>query len=146
MSGDSLYVEFVDLPIDINRLMPMVGDPDVGAIGWFFGVTRRTTRDRVTTTLSYDAHRTMAQRELRELAVAAMKRFNLTKIVVVHRLGVVPIGDASVVVGCSSPHRRDTFDALPWMMDELKRQVPIWKRENYADGTEEWIHPAPSGS
>ncbi len=139
-----VYVELVDEAIDVARLMPMVADPDVGSIGWFHGVTRRTTGTQVTRSLSYEAHRSMACRELSELAATAVKRFNLTRVVVVHRLGEVPIGEASVVLGCSSPHRRDTFDALPWIMDELKRLVPIWKQEHFADGSEQWIHPAPN--
>jgi molybdopterin synthase catalytic subunit len=60
---------------------------------------------------------------------------------IVHRLGEVPVGQVSVVVGCSSAHRVATFQALPWIMDELKRDVPIWKRELYTDGTTEWVHP-----
>ncbi len=83
----------------------------------------------------------MAIRELEKLAAQAIHKFSLTKLVIVHRLGEVPVGQASVVVGCSSPHRPATFAALPWIMDVLKRDVPIWKRELYTDGTTEWVHP-----
>jgi molybdopterin synthase catalytic subunit len=95
----------------------------------------------MTSYLSYEAHVPMAERELRRLAEEAVERFHLMRIVIVHRLGEVPIGDASVVVGCSSAHRRETFDALQWIMDTLKQRVPIWKQERYADGTTEWVHP-----
>jgi molybdopterin synthase catalytic subunit len=83
----------------------------------------------------------MAIVSLEKLAAAAIERFALCRLVIVHRLGEVPVGEASVVVGCSSAHRRQTFEALAWVMDTLKRETPIWKRETYADGSTEWVHP-----
>lgn len=138
---DRIWIALVDDPIDVPSLRSKIAHPDVGAIGWFEGVTRRTTEDRVTEQLSYQAHRPMAIRELEKLAAQAIDKFSLTKLAIVHRLGEVPVGQASVVVGCSSPHRPATFAALPWIMDVLKRDVPIWKRELYTDGTTEWVHP-----
>lgn len=134
-------VELVDAPIDVQSLRGKVDDCDSGAHGWFFGVTRRTTGDRVTESLSYEAHRSMAQTELEKLAAHAFQRFDLLRLVIVHRLGDVPVGQASVVVGCSSAHRGDTFQSLAWIMDTLKQEVPIWKRERYVDGSTEWVHP-----
>ena len=139
-----LYVALVDHPIVVPSLIDDANDPDVGAIAWFLGVTRRNTGDRVTDTLFYEAHRPMAKRSLEDLANLARERFGLRYTVIIHRLGEVPVGQASVLVGSSSPHRRDSFDALAWIMDELKRVVPIWKRECYADGTTEWVHPVES--
>ena len=139
--ANRVFVLLVDEPIDIDTLRDKIADPDVGAHGWFEGVTRRTTEDRVTERLSYEAHRPMAEAELRKLAEAAIEKFSLTRIVIVHRLGEVPVGEASVVVGCSSSHRPPTFQAMAWVMDVLKRDVPIWKRESYVDGTTEWVHP-----
>lgn len=142
----NIVTRIVDGPIDQASLLSEVAHPDVGSHGWFVGVTRRTTGERVTSSLSYQAHVPMAERELHRLAVEAVQRFHLQSLVIVHRLGEVPIGEASVVVGCSSGHRRETFDALQWVMDTLKQQVPIWKRECYADGTTEWVHPVPASS
>ena len=144
MQNAKIVTQIVDGPIDQERLADLVGHPDAGAQGWFVGVTRRTTGERITSQLSYEAHRPMAERELQQLATAAVKRFGLLSLVIVHRLGEVPIGEASIVVGCSSGHRPETFDALRWVMDTLKQQIPIWKREQYADGTTEWVHPSPS--
>ena len=142
---DDIFVLLVDEPIDLNELLGKLDDPDVGSHGWFLGVTRRTTvvesESKTTRTLAYEAHQPMAEKELRALATKAREDFGLSKVVIVHRLGEVPIGQASVVVGCSSPHRVDTFDAQRWIMDTLKKEVPIWKREHYADGTTEWVHP-----
>ena len=139
---EQCWIQLVDAPIDIESLRRKVEHDDSGAHGWFLGVTRRTTGDRVTESLSYQAHRPMAHAELEKLAAAAIQRFELLRLVIVHRLGEVPIGQASVVVGCSSPHRGDTFESLAWIMDTLKQEIPIWKRERYIDGSTEWVHPA----
>ena len=141
MDENQIWVELVDKPIDLEILRGKIADPDVGAIGWFEGVTRRTTGDKITELLSYEAHQSMAVSELQKLATSAVERFSLHRCLIVHRLGEVPIGQASVVVGCSSGHRPEAFAALPWIMDVLKRDVPIWKRELYADGSTEWVHP-----
>jgi len=140
------FVDLVDQPIDIDSLRNRVDDADVGAHGWFYGVTRRTTQQagdqpQITASLCYEAHRPMAIRELQALADRAIEKFGLAHVVLVHRLGDVPIGQASVVVGCSSAHRSATFAALQWMMETLKRDVPIWKRETYDDGRRVWVHP-----
>jgi molybdopterin synthase catalytic subunit len=141
MLSDQIVTRIVDGPIDQGSLQSQVGHPDVGSQGWFVGVTRRTTGDRVTSYLSYEAHLPMAERELRGLAEEAVERFGLLRLVIIHRIGEVPIGEASVVVGCSSGHRRETFQALQWIMDTLKQRVPIWKQERYEDGATEWVHP-----
>jgi molybdopterin synthase catalytic subunit len=141
MNREDIYIQLVDSSIDVESLRDTINHPDVGAHGWFVGVTRRTTGDRTTDSLSYEAHRPMAIVSLEKLAAAAIEKFSLCRLVIVHRLGEVPVGEASVVVGCSSAHRRQTFEALAWVMDTLKRETPIWKRETYADGSTEWVHP-----
>jgi molybdopterin synthase catalytic subunit len=135
-------VTLVDERLELTQWQSYLADPDVGAHAWFVGVTRRMTDGKQTASLSYEAHRKFAERELQQLARCAIVKFGLTRVILVHRLGVVPIGEASVIVGCSSPHRTAVFAALPWIMDELKRIVPIWKQEQYVDGTTQWIHPA----
>tara|TARA_R110002073_G_scaffold331637_5_gene516635 strand:- start:9642 stop:10115 length:474 start_codon:yes stop_codon:yes gene_type:complete len=138
------YVNLTEDPIDYGLLLSIIADPDVGAHAWFYGVTRRITGDRVTSLLSYEAHQPMALAELNRLATEAIERFHLCKIVIVHRLGEVPVGEASVVLGCSSAHRKQAFAALPWLMDQIKTDVPIWKRETFTDGTTLWVHPTDS--
>lgn len=145
MADKNVVVAIVDEKIDMSPYDEFLVDPDVGSHGWFHGVTRRkTTRGeetKVTAKLSYDAHRPMALRELQSLADETKNRFGLVALVAVHRLGEVPIGEASIVVGCSSAHREPTFEALRWFMIQLKRNVPIWKKETYEDGSTEWVHP-----
>ncbi len=138
----AIWIELVHGPIDTEALCGKLDHPDVGAHGWFHGVTRRKTGDRVTDTLWYQAHEPMAMVQLEKLAEQSRTRFSLSRLVIVHRLGEVPIGQASVVIGCSSPHRPETFAALQWIMDTLKKEIPIWKKELYADGSTEWVHPA----
>lgn len=127
--------------IDVTLLRDHLPDPDTGAHAWFEGVTRRMTADRETVKLAYEAFEPMALSELNELAKQACERFNLAAIVIVHRLGEVAIGEPSIVIGCSSAHRVGPLAALPWLMDRIKADVPIWKREHFADGQQHWIHP-----
>lgn len=141
VENDRVSIALVEEAIDVDSLRARVADPDVGAIGWFEGVTRRTTGDRITERLAYEAHATMAIAELEKLAERAVEKFSLHRCAIVHRLGEVPVGQASVVVACSSAHRPSTFAALPWIMDVLKRDVPIWKKEQYVDGNTQWVHP-----
>ncbi|MDA8743766.1 molybdenum cofactor biosynthesis protein MoaE [Rubripirellula amarantea] len=138
------FVGITSEPIDAGSLAAYLDDPDVGAHGWFHGVTRRTTGNLITSLLSYEAHQAMAINQLESLARDAVKKFGLSRVVIVHRIGEVPVGESSVVMGCSSPHRVNVFAALPWMMDLLKKDVPIWKQETFEDGTRSWVHPDPT--
>ncbi|MCO8124303.1 molybdenum cofactor biosynthesis protein MoaE [Stieleria sp. TO1_6] len=141
-----IQIELVDSPIHLADWESSLHDVDTGAHAWFAGVTRRTTADgsggvQITQTLHYEAHRPMAIDQLQQLAQQARRQHSLTGVVIVHRLGEVSLGQASVLVGCSSPHRIDVFAALPWIMDRLKADVPIWKRETFADDSTQWVHP-----
>lgn len=134
-------IELVDHEIALRPLRDFIIDPDTGAHAWFEGVTRRMTGALQTTLLSYEAFVPMATRQLEALAEEAAARFDLTAIAITHRLGEVPVGQASIVIGCSAAHRRGPLAALPWLMDRIKADVVIWKREHFADGQTEWIHP-----
>ena len=136
-----LFIELTQSPIAVDSCRHRLTDPDVGAHAWFEGVTRRMTGGRETRLLSYQAFEPMAIRELQRIGNAAVSEFGLRALVLVHRVGVVPIGEASLIVGCSAPHRAAVFAALPWVVDRLKADVPIWKQEQFADGTKKWVHP-----
>ncbi|MGC4006326.1 MAG: molybdenum cofactor biosynthesis protein MoaE [Pirellulales bacterium] len=107
----------------------------------FVGTTRELTGDRRTAWLDYDAYAPLAEKTLTELAAEARRRWGLLDVAIEHRLGRVEIGAASVAIAVVSAHRRAAFEAGQWVIDELKRVVPIWKRETWADGTSEWQHP-----
>ena len=105
----------------------------------FLGTTRDHHEGRAVLRLEYEAHERMALAALTALEDAARERFTLAHCVVVHRLGVVPVTEASVAVVVASAHRIAAFDASRWIMDELKRTVPIWKKEFFADGDAAWV-------
>jgi molybdopterin synthase catalytic subunit len=136
-----IHIALTHGPIDHHSFDSYIADPDSGSHAWFLGVTRRTTDDRITEHLFYEAHESMAKSQMNHIAISAASRFNLFAVVIIHRLGKVDIGQSSIAVGCSSAHRIESFEALAWIMDEIKRDVPIWKRETYAGGQQEWVHP-----
>ncbi len=107
----------------------------------FLGTTREVTGDRRTRHLEYEAYADMAEKKLAELADEARRRWSLTGCAIEHRLGRLEIGEASVGVAVSSPHRAAAFAAGQWLIDTLKESVPIWKQEHWADGGSEWVHP-----
>lgn len=116
-----------------------VGATDAGAVVLFVGTVRRTNRGREVVELAYEAYAAMAAEELARVGAEARERFGLERVDAVHRVGKLGPGEPAVAVAVSSGHREAAFDAVRWMMSELKRRVPIWKRETYADGTSEWL-------
>lgn len=134
-------IALLDTPIDLDSLLHAASQPAAGAVVAFLGITRQFTGERQTTQLAYEAYQELATQRLAELESAARQRWPLVECQLVHRLGIVPVSEASVAVVVSSPHRRAAFEAAEWLIDTLKRDVPIWKQEHFADGTREWVHP-----
>jgi len=130
-----------DQPIDTEALVARATSPEAGAVVLFLGTTREMTGGRQTVALDYEAYHEMAEQKLAGLEAEARERWPLVQCMIVHRLGRVPVGEASVAIVVSAPHRREAFDAGQWLIDTLKRDVPIWKREQWADGSTEWVHP-----
>ena len=127
--------------IDSQALLAQVTSPQAGAVVLFLGTTREFTQGRQTTSLDYECYPEMAERKLAELEAEARRRWALVDCAIVHRLGHVPLAEASVAIAVSSPHRQAAFEAGKWLIDTLKEVVPIWKQEHWADGTSEWVHP-----
>jgi len=139
-------VELVDGPIRIDRLLSESTDESCGATVLFLGTTRRWTGNAETgrtetAYLEYEGYREMALAKLVELEQIAIRKWPVQKVVLVHRLGRVEIKEVSVAVIVSTPHRNDAFEAGKWLIDELKKQVPIWKKEWFAAQSPKWIHP-----
>jgi molybdopterin synthase catalytic subunit len=134
-------VALTNEPIDMLAVLECVQSPQAGAVVLFLGTTREMTGDRRTQSLDYECYPEMATRKLAELEAEARHRWTLIECAVIHRLGHLKIGEASVAVAVSSAHRRAAFEAGQWLIDTLKQSAPIWKKENWADGTEEWVHP-----
>jgi molybdopterin synthase catalytic subunit len=134
-------IELTNSPIDTSEVLRRVGSPRAGAVVLFLGTTRELTGERRTESLDYEAFGAMAEAKLAELEAEARRRWPIVECAIVHRLGHLELGEASVAVAVSTPHRRDAFEAGQWLIDTLKEVVPIWKKENWADGTSEWVHP-----
>jgi molybdopterin synthase catalytic subunit len=134
-------IQLTNEPIDTEALLARACHPNAGAIVLFLGSTRELTAGRQTVALDYEAYREMAERRLAELESEARQRWPVIECIIVHRLGRVPVTEASVAVVVSTPHRADAFTAGQWLIDTLKHDVPIWKREQWADGSTEWVHP-----
>jgi len=130
--------------ISAERLVRAVRDPKAGAVVLFLGTTRVHNEGRRVVRLEYEAFTGMARREMAALAGQARRRWRLCRVAMVHRTGVVPVGQVSVGVAVSSGHRAEAFAAGRWLIDRLKKTVPIWKREHFRGGRV-WIGATPSG-
>lgn len=125
-------------PLSISEVTDAVADPAAGGVAVFVGAVRDHDEGKSVDRLNYTAHPTAAA-ELERVTSLAAQRFPVVAVAAVHRLGDLQIGDLAVVVAASSAHRDDAFDAARWLIDELKRVVPIWKEQHFADGTTEWV-------
>ncbi|MEY3032112.1 MAG: Cyclic pyranopterin monophosphate synthase [Planctomycetota bacterium] len=137
-------VQLVHEAIDAAALLTTVGSPDAGANVLFTGTTRRWTGVVTTDWLDYEAYELLARTELERLRDEAISRFGLADCGIIHRLGRVAVGETSVAVAVSAAHRREAFAAAEWLLEQLKRQVPIWKREAGPAGMV-WVHPKSVG-
>ena len=133
-------------PIDVAALERAVADPHAGAIVTFAGTTRADNAGRNVIRLEYEAYESMALTKMREIGAQAHERFSIDRVAIAHRLGRLEIGETSVFIAVSAPHRAAAFDACRFAIDTLKKTVPIWKKEFFADGAV-WadgeIPPAP---
>lgn len=132
------FFEITTAPLDIGEIARRVVPANCGAIVTLDGFVRKFTKGRETEYLVYEAYEPMALKEMEKLIERAKAQFEIENIGIVHRLGKMEIGETSVVISVASPHRRAAFEACEWLIKELKRTVPIWKKEVYADG-EIWI-------
>jgi molybdopterin synthase catalytic subunit len=136
-----MTVALTNSPINPAAVIAETSSNDAGAVVLFLGTTREFTRGRRTASLDYECYPQMAQQKLAELEAEARRRWPVIGCSIVHRLGVLELGEASIAIAVSSPHRGDAFAAGQWLIDTIKEVVPIWKCENWADGTKEWVHP-----
>jgi molybdopterin synthase catalytic subunit/molybdopterin converting factor small subunit len=125
-------------PLSLDRVVDEVRDEQAGAIATFTGTTRIQSRGRTVTHLDYEAYEGMAERVMAEIAEGLQSRYELSAVAIHHRIGRVGIGETSVVIAVSAPHRQDALAACKDAIDELKERVPLWKKEVYTGG-EEWI-------
>jgi molybdopterin synthase catalytic subunit len=126
-------------PLDPAQVLASVGAPEDGALLLFLGIVREENEGRRVVSIRYDAYVAMAERVLAEVAREAAGRLGTERIAVVHRIGELGVGEASVAIAVSSPHRAEAFDACRYIIEEIKRRLPIWKEERYVDGEARWL-------
>ena len=129
----------VRVPIDSAEMIRAVSKPANGAVLLFLGAVRQVNDGRGVTGIDYEAYESMAQRELEAIVSEASARFATADIAVQHRLGELGVEDVSVAIAVAHAHRDEAYRASRFVIEELKRRVPIWKLELYADGTREWV-------
>ena len=125
-------------PIDLQELVDYVGDPEAGAIATFIGTTRNNNEGRRVIALDYDGYAEMAEKELARIGEDAKTKWPICRMAIIHRLGPVQITEASVIIAVSAGHRDAAFAACRFAIEEIKKTVPIWKKEVY-EGGEVWI-------
>ena len=129
--------------IELGDVIRAVEAGDAGAIVHFLGVVRNNTEGREVSYLEYEAYPPMAEKKMAEIAQEVQEKWGLDRVAMIHRVGRLEIGEVSVAVAVASPHRKEAFEACHYAMNRLKQIVPIWKREVWADGEEEWVKPDP---
>lgn len=143
MQGVANVVQLTEEPIVLDDIYHAVRSRRAGAVVMFLGTVRELTGERWTDSLHYEAYGAMAYQQLEKICRVAGERWPVLECQVVHRLGPLELGEVAVVVAVSTPHRAEAFAAAEWLMDTIKADVPIWKREHYRNGDVEWIHPTP---
>jgi molybdopterin synthase catalytic subunit/molybdopterin converting factor small subunit len=128
----------IDGPLDLTEVVAEVSDEQAGAIATFEGTVRRQSRGREVIALDYEAYGGMAEKVMAEIAERVKERYDLCQVAVAHRVGRCEVGEVSVAIAVSAPHRQDALSACRDVIDELKERVPLWKKELY-EGGEEWI-------
>jgi molybdopterin synthase catalytic subunit len=133
--------DITDRSLSLEPLVSAVTRSSSGAVASFLGVVREQTRGRQVLYLEYEAYREMAIPKMREIADEIRRKWKVDEIAMVHRIGHLKIGEASVAIAVSAPHRHQALAACAYAIDRLKETVPIWKKEVWTDG-EEWVGPA----
>lgn len=129
----------VTTTIQPQDLLARVGSKEDGAVLLFLGIVRDHADGRAVDGMRYDAYREMAESVLAEVAGEAAQRLGTDRVAVIHRIGELELGDVSVAVAVSSPHRVESYEASRYIIEEIKKRLPVWKKERYSDGGAEWV-------
>jgi len=142
-----ITTDVVDEPVEVGTLIASAATPSCGAVASFVGTVRESPSvdahaGKAVVGLEYESHPTLAREKLAGIATEAADKWGLERVVAVHRTGRCELGEATIVIACSAPHRAEALDACRWVIDEVKATVPIWKKEIYADGSS-WVGAGP---
>jgi molybdopterin synthase catalytic subunit len=135
------HAAVVDRALDVSGLVQMVADPGAGASSLFLGTVRHANDGRPVLGIEYHAYSAMAARELQAIVGEAAQRFGTRAIAAQHRVGYLAVGDISIAIAASHERRGPAQDATRYVIEHVKRRLPVWKREHYTDGTREWVDP-----
>ena len=127
-------------PLSVQQVNDLVKRPTDGAVVTFDGIVRNNFAGRVVRFLEYEAYAEMAEKKLAEIGEEVRRKFPVGEIAIVHRLGKLEISDSSIVVAVAAPHRQAAFEACAYAMERVKAEVPIWKKEFFADGVDHWVN------
>ena len=127
--------------IDPASLINEVSSPQYGAISLFVGTVREVNEGRSVSAIEYSAYKSMASAELERILDEAEAQFGVSALVVEHRIGLLGLGDVSIAIVAAHRHRAPALDCTRFVIEEIKKRVPIWKKEHYADGTRDWVDP-----
>ncbi|MCZ6690601.1 MAG: molybdenum cofactor biosynthesis protein MoaE [Planctomycetota bacterium] len=135
-------------PLDLGAIARSVEDPACGAVATFAGVVRNENAGKAVERIHYEAYEPMARKKMAQIVEEMKERWGIRIVAIEHRIGELRVGDVSVVMAVSSPHRKEAFEAIRYGMDRLKATVPIWKLEHFEDGTAAWAggHPGQAQS
>jgi molybdopterin synthase catalytic subunit len=133
-------------PIDVQAIVDEAASPAHGAVATFLGTVRNSSGGRTVSALEYSAYDEMATREMNAIVREAVAISAGAEIVAVHRVGTLDVGEVCVMIAAAHAHRAAAFDACRYVIEEIKKRVPIWKRERYADGSSEWVNACASGA
>lgn len=140
MTALPFYAVITEQPLDITAAHKFVADPAFGAVASFVGVVRNNNEGRAAEAVTYDVHEVLAVKALQELCLESLKMADgQARVYVAHTKGRLAVGEASVVIAVSTPHRKAAFDICEFMIDKLKERAPIWKNEHYVEGDDMWL-------
>ncbi len=135
-------IKITDNPLDVDAIYRQALSDSAGAVDIFVGTVRNATKGKKVDRLEYEAYESMAIKEIKKIAAKAFTTWPVQRIIIHHRVGILEVGDAAVVIAVSTPHRHDSFEACKFIIDSLKETVPIWKKEVFEDG-EMWVSAHP---
>jgi molybdopterin synthase catalytic subunit len=127
-------------PLNVQHINDLVKRPTDGAVVTFDGIVRNNFDGRPVHFLEYEAYAVMAESKMAEIGAAVRQKFAIGEIAMVHRIGHLAIGDSSIVIAVAAPHRQAAFEACAYAMDRVKAEVPVWKKECFADGADHWVN------
>lgn len=139
MTHGPIHVELSHDPLDLLKACAFVSDPAHGAIDLFVGMVRNHHEGQIVTGMTYDAHKGLAEKAMREICDEATDLWPGTRYYVAHYHGTLVLGEASVIIAVSAAHRAEAFEGCRYVIEELKKRVPVWKQEHYPDGKSAWL-------